>query len=82
MPQASDYPDEVEVLVEGRYMLVPRERAEVLGEYEVELETLLTLIRYSPSRVLDALGLKACKCAERPERPECDEWCCRGFVVP
>jgi len=76
MPQASDYPDEVEVLVEGRYMLVPRERAEVLGEYEVELETLLTLIRYSPSRVLDALGLK------EPQNPECDEWCCRGFVVP
>ena len=62
-------PDEVEVFVDGRFMLVRRERAALLTEYEGELEKLLSLIKYGRPRILDALGLKEC--------PECGCWCHR-----
>lgn len=61
--------DEVEVFVDGRFMLVSRERAEMLAEYEAELERLLLLIKYGRPRIVQALGLKEC--------PECGAWCAR-----
>lgn len=68
--QVQNCADEVEVFVDGRFMLVSRERAQLLSEYEAELDRLLAVIRYGGPRVLDALGLKEC--------PECGARCVRA----